>query len=42
MSIKGKHLAWTVAALVGAFYLFHMWATHGTFKQTLSGIGISR
>lgn len=42
MTIKGKHWAWTIAAIVGFFYLFHMWNQHGTFKQTLSGIGISR
>lgn len=42
MSPKSKHIAWFVAAVVGFFYLFHMWNSHGTFKQTLSGIGITR
>lgn len=42
MSGKGKKIAWTVAVIVGALYLFHMWNTHGTFKSTLAGIGITR
>jgi hypothetical protein len=42
MTIKKHHLAITVLILVGALYVFHMWNTHGTFKQTLSGIGINR
>jgi hypothetical protein len=42
MAIKKHHLFATVAILVGALYVFHMWNTHGTFKQTLSGIGINR
>lgn len=38
-----KHkIAWTVAAIVGVLYLFHMWNSHGTGKSTLAGLGINR
>jgi len=37
-----KHkLAWTIAAVVGVLYLAHMYTSHGTGKQTLSGLGLS-
>jgi hypothetical protein len=42
MAFKAHHIAWTVATLVGALYLFHMWSTHGTFKSTAAGLGINR
>jgi hypothetical protein len=42
VTIKKHHIAITVLIVVGAAYLWHMWNQHGTFKQTLSGIGINR
>jgi hypothetical protein len=38
--IKTTHVLGTLLLLTGGFYLFHMWKSHGSFKQTLSGIGI--
>lgn len=40
--MKKHHIAFTVAAIVGAAYLFHMWNNHGTFKGALAGLGINR
>lgn len=42
MAMKKHHIAWTIAGLVGVLYILHMWNSHGTFKSTLSGIGINR
>lgn len=40
--MKSKH--WLIFALigVGALYVLHMYSTHGTFKQSLAGLGINR
>lgn len=40
--MKKHHIAYTVVLVIGALYLFHMWSQHGTFKGTLSGLGINR
>lgn len=38
-----KHkIAYTILVIVGALFLFHMWNSHGTGKQTLAGLGINR
>ena len=40
--MKKHHIAFTVAAIIGFVYVFHMWNAHGTFKSALSGLGINR
>jgi hypothetical protein len=42
MKLKTHHVLGTLLVIIGALYVFHMWNTHGTFKGTLSGIGINR
>ncbi len=42
MKFKTHHLLIATLIIVGGLYIFHMWYTHGTFKQTLSGVGINR
>lgn len=40
--MKLKHYLIVGLVLVGSLYAWHMYSTHGTFKQSLSGLGISR
>lgn len=42
MAMKTVHYVSTLLVIVGALYLWHMYAMHGTGKSTLSGLGINR
>ena len=42
MTIKTHHVLGTALLFVGLLYVFHMYSNHGTFKQSLSGLGINR
>jgi hypothetical protein len=42
MTMKKHHIAYTILAVVGALYIFHMYKSHGTFSGALSGLGVSK
>ena len=42
MKIKAVHAAFTLAAVIGALYVWHMYRSHGTGKTFLSGLGVNR
>lgn len=40
--MKMQHWAIVTLTIVGLAYAYHMFASHGTFKQGLAGLGINR